>query len=128
VWPYLERVELYFMANGIPAEKKVPVLLTTIGTRNYSIVQSLVAPALPRDKTFEELTTALKSHFQPKPLIISERFKFYRRDQGLRSQCRSTVPLFDTLLLPACLGTFWIRPCEIGLFVGLGRSISRRVC
>ena len=80
---YLERIELYFEANEIADEKRVSVLLTVIGPRNYGIIRSLVAPARPKDKTYAELEAALKAHFQPKPLVIAERFRFYQRSQGL---------------------------------------------
>ena len=79
---YLERVHLYFEANAIAEDKKASVLLTVIGAKNYSIIRSLVAPTLPKDKTYDELVTVLKNHFQPKPLIIAERFRFYKRSQA----------------------------------------------
>ena len=41
---YLERVDIYFVANGTLADKKVTVLLSSIGARTYGLVQSLVAP------------------------------------------------------------------------------------
>ena len=69
---YLERVELYFLANGIAEDKQASVLLTVIGMKNYGIIKSLVAPAQPKDKSYVELVATLKEHFQPKPLIIAE--------------------------------------------------------
>ena len=78
---YLERVELYFLANGIAEDKQASVLLTVIGMKNYGIIKSLVAPAQPKDKSYVELLATLKEHFQPKPLIIAERFRFYQRNQ-----------------------------------------------
>ena len=79
---YLEGIKLYFEANNIVDEKKVPVLLTVIGPRNYGITRSLVAPTRPKDKTYVQLETALKAHFQPKPLVIAEHSRFYQRNQG----------------------------------------------
>ena len=35
---YLERVELYFAANEIKADKRVPVFLNVIGRENYSLL------------------------------------------------------------------------------------------
>lgn len=78
---YLERLQLYFDANGIAEDKKVSVLLTVMGPKTYGTLRSLLAPSLPKDKTFDELLTALKGHYEPKPLVISERFHFYRRSQ-----------------------------------------------
>ena len=37
-WPvYPERLEQFFLANGIENEKKVAVLLTIIGTKPYTV-------------------------------------------------------------------------------------------
>ena len=58
------------------------MLLTVIGAKNYSIIHNLVASALPKDKGFDELEGVLKAHFQPKPLLIEERFRFYQRAQA----------------------------------------------
>ena len=79
---YLERVQLYFEANGIKEEKQVAVLLTVIGSATYALLSSLLAPAKPRDKTFQQLAETLRQHFNPKPLIIAERFHFHKRDQA----------------------------------------------
>ena len=78
---YLERLQMFFEANDIAAEKKVSVLLTVIGKQNFSLLRNLVAPATPKDKSFDDLTALLKTHFEPKKLVIAERFNFYRRDQ-----------------------------------------------
>ena len=78
---YLERLQMFFEANDIAAEKKVSVLLTVIGRQNFSLLRNLVAPESPKDKSFDDLTKLLKSHFEPKKLVIAERFNFYRQDQ-----------------------------------------------
>ena len=49
---YLERVELFFVANDIPADKKVPIFLHCIGITTYGLLRSLVAPANPKDKDY----------------------------------------------------------------------------
>ena len=76
---YLEKMELYFIANDIADAKKAAVLLTCIGGKMYRIVNSLLAPNLPISKSFPDLKENLKSHFAPKPSIITERFYFNRR-------------------------------------------------
>ena len=58
------------------------VLLTTIGTKTYTLLWSLTAPTLPHDKSFEDLASVLTAHFQPKPVLIAERFHFHRCDQA----------------------------------------------
>ena len=79
---YAERVNLYFEANEIPDGKQVPAFLTFIGPKAYAILRSLVSPTPPKDKTFEELLTALKNHYCPKPLVIVERFRFLKKYQA----------------------------------------------
>ena len=79
---YVERVELFFAANGIEDNKKVPIFLTSVGSETYGTLRNLLAPANPKDKSFADIVAALKGHFEPKPLIIAERFHFHRRNQG----------------------------------------------
>ena len=78
---YLERIELYFDANGIREEKQVPVFLSLLGAKTYSLLRTLVAPSSPREQSFKDLAKLLKGHFEPKPLVIAERFAFHRRNQ-----------------------------------------------
>ena len=79
---YLERVNLFFSANDLEDDKKVPIFLTVVGSKTYSLLRSLVAP-LPQEKTFAELSEVLKVHFEPKPLVIAERFLFHKHSQAL---------------------------------------------
>ena len=41
---YLERVQLYFVANDIANEKKLAVLLSVIGSKTYVLLRSLLHP------------------------------------------------------------------------------------
>ncbi|XP_053391713.1 uncharacterized protein K02A2.6-like [Mercenaria mercenaria] len=78
---YEERLGQYFIANGVKDEKKVPALLALIGPTTYAVLRDLTSPTVPSEKTYNELTTLLQTHFNPKPLTIAERFRFYKRDQ-----------------------------------------------
>ena len=69
------------IVNEVADEKKVPALLSLIGPTTYQILRDLTAPDLPKDKTFDQLCTKLSTHFNPKPLVIAERFRFHKRDQ-----------------------------------------------
>lgn len=80
---YLERVQLFFTANDVSNEKKVAVFLSMVGSKTYSLLRNLLAPTLPSEKTFDELVATLKSHFEPKPLVIAERFHFHQRTQNV---------------------------------------------
>ena len=80
---YLERVQLFFIANGVEDDKKVPVFLSVVGSKTYSVLRNLVAPTLPQEKTLAQLVVILKSHFEPKPVIIAERFHFDKHSQAM---------------------------------------------
>ena len=64
---YLEKVELFFEANNIAEEKKVAVFLTAAGDKTYEILRHHSAPKRPREKSFEEIVTLFKQHFQRAP-------------------------------------------------------------
>jgi len=79
---YLERVELFFAANDIPPDKRVAIFLSSVGGKTYSLLRDLLAPVKPSEKQLENLFTALKTHYEPQPLIIAERFYFHKRNQA----------------------------------------------
>ena len=79
---YLERVELFFIANETSDEKKVPILLNVMGATTYGVLRSLLAPANPKEKSMAEIVAALKGHYEPKRNVVAERFQFHRRNQN----------------------------------------------
>ena len=78
---YLERVELFFVANEVKEDKQVATLLSVIGSKTYALLSDLLAPIKPADKPLKDLKEALQTHFEPKPVVIAERFHFHRRNQ-----------------------------------------------
>lgn len=79
----------YLIANDIDAtredaaikKKAQAILLSSIGVSTYGLLQSLVSPAKPEDKSLGELIEVLKNHYKPAPKAIAERYKFYKRVQ-----------------------------------------------
>ena len=57
---YIEGVELYFAANYVEADYEVATFLALIGADAYGV---LLAPELPKDKSFDELKELLISHY-----------------------------------------------------------------
>ena len=74
---YLERVEVFFSANDIAADKQVAVFLSVVGGKTFSLLRDLVAPAKPQEKTLATLFQTLRRHYEPKPLVIVEKFHLY---------------------------------------------------
>jgi RNase H-fold protein (predicted Holliday junction resolvase) len=52
-----------------------------IGGKTYSLLRDLTFPDKSSTKTYNQLTQLLNKHVSPKPLIIAERYRFYKRDQ-----------------------------------------------
>ena len=107
VTAYLERFQLFVSANAIEDDKMVPTLLTVVGPKHYSLLRGLVSPALPKEKSYDELSELLTKHYDPEPIVIAERFHFYRRSQ------RSGESIADYL---ACLRRMASR-CKFGAFL-----------
>ena len=74
-------MEQYFIANDVPETKKVAAFLSAMGAKAYELLRNLVALDSPKDKRFNDLVKTLRAHLKPKPLVIAERFKFYKRLQ-----------------------------------------------
>ena len=52
-----------------------------MGGTTFNLLRSLVQPDKPGDKSYEEIVTILGNHYSPKPLIITERFRFHKSNQ-----------------------------------------------
>lgn len=123
---YLERVQLYIDANGVEDDKKVAVLLTVVGSKCYGLLESLLAPAKPKDKTYDELVTALKGHYEPKPLVIAERFQFYKRCQQSGETIADFVADLRKLAVHCDFGTFLDQALRDRLVCGLKNEQTQK--
>lgn len=56
-------------------------LLSVMGATMYGLLRNLVQPNKPKEKTFDELLTVLNEHFEPKPLLVAERFHVNQSNQ-----------------------------------------------
>ena len=78
---YTERLSAWLVVNAVTDDQKSSVFLAVIGASTYKLLKSLFAPEKPNTKTFDELVNVFQRHYKPKPLIIAERFRFYKRQQ-----------------------------------------------
>ena len=120
---YVERLELYFVANDIDqAEKKRAVFLTVCGPATYKLVRNLVAPKKPAEVSYAELVALVKEHLTPAPTVTVQRFKFHTRVQqagesvaafvaGLRQLTEHCA--FGTSLDDMTLRGQWRRPTRM---------------
>lgn len=81
IWDaYVERLDQYFVANDVTENaKKRSILLSVCGAKTYNLVRNLCAPVKPADKSYDQLTELLKQHYNPRPSVIVQRFKFNSR-------------------------------------------------
>ncbi|CAH1736811.1 unnamed protein product, partial [Aphis gossypii] len=74
---YQERMEQYFLANMIPEERKVPLLITCMGEKAYIMLKDLCDPLPPAQCTYAQLCTLLTRQFAPKISFFRKREEFY---------------------------------------------------
>ena len=103
---YVECVEFFFSANGIDTDKKAPVLLSVNGGKTYALLRDLIAPDHPKDKSFKQIVEALQALFEPKPLVIAERFNFHRRDQLPRETVAGYIAELRRLATKCSFGSY----------------------
>ena len=81
---YTELLGFYFSANDIEDPgKKRSILLTICRPSTYQLLKSLLQPASPADKTYDELDQTLNNHFSPVPSPIVQRLNLIREFASL---------------------------------------------
>lgn len=123
---YLERLEQYFAANDVANDKKVPVLLSVIGPITYAVLKNIVSPDPPSGKTFAQLKDALKGHYNPKPLVISERYKFHCRAQKENESVADYVVELKRLAMTCDFGAFLAEALRDRFVCGLHADSIRK--
>ncbi|GFU64543.1 retrovirus-related Pol polyprotein from transposon 17.6 [Trichonephila clavipes] len=78
---YVERLESYFVVNGIEDKMKVPAILSLMGATTYKLLKNLATPNIPSELTYQDIVNYFFEHLNPKPLEMTERFRFYKRKQ-----------------------------------------------
>ncbi|GFW73678.1 integrase catalytic domain-containing protein [Trichonephila clavipes] len=77
---YVERLESYFVVNGIEDKIKVPAILSLMGATMYKLLKNLATPNIPSKLTYQDIIKLLSEHLNPKPLEMTE-FRFYKRKE-----------------------------------------------
>ena len=69
----LECLEMFFVVNNVPNEKKAANLLTLTGRKIYALSKSLTTPTTPTEFSFTEIVEVMGRHLTPKPIFIAKR-------------------------------------------------------
>ena len=91
---FLERLECFMAVTGTKGEKQVSLLLCGLSSAQYQTLRDLVAPNVPKDLSFDELTSKLKAHYGPKRNIRMERAKF----RSITREENETITKFEARL------------------------------
>ena len=124
---YVDRVKLFFEANNVDKEKRVPAFLSIIGPKIYGLVKDLVSPKSPKDCTFDELVKTLTNHYKPQVIVIYERFKFYRRCQESHENVSAFVAALKSLAATCDFGDKLEEMLRDKLVMGLREESTQRV-
>ena len=127
---YVERVQEFFKANDVGQDKQVSTLISTIGAKTYGLLRSLTAPDKPSTKTFAQITNLLKNHLAPEPIVIAERFRFYKREQKEGESLAEYIATLKKLTAHCKFGNFLQEALRDKLVCGLNNKMiqERLLC
>ena len=77
-----------------------------MGSQTYGLLKSLTSPTKPSTLSFKDIVDILQDHSAPKPLVIVERFRFHKRNQGLDEGVSTYVAALRKLTQHCEFGTF----------------------
>ena len=80
---YTDRMKHYFIANDVvDGDKKRSILLSACGASTLKLIQNLVGKDKLNTTSFDEIVTKVKSHYDPMPSVIVQRYKFNMRTRA----------------------------------------------
>lgn len=79
---WIERFKMYMTSNEINSHKQHLLFLILLGNDGYVLLRNLCTPYKPIQKKYEELKQILSNYINPKPNIITERYKFKDHKQA----------------------------------------------
>ena len=125
---YLRRIELYFVANELGEDQRVPTFLSVNGSKTYALLQDLLGPVKPSEKMFAELKQGLEGHYKPKKVVIVERIHFHRRSQAAQEFVMENVTELRRLTANCNFGDYLDQALRDRFVCGLlSDSIRRRL-
>ncbi|KAF2897386.1 hypothetical protein ILUMI_08789 [Ignelater luminosus] len=78
---YQERLEQFFVANGVAQDRKVADLLTLIGSKAYGVLRDICDPQKPSELSYDSLCQKLTQQFSIQTSVFRQRCHFYNLKQ-----------------------------------------------
>ena len=119
---YVERTVHFFEANSIAEEKMKPVFLAACGAKTYETLNNLCLPLEVSDVDYGDIIDKLKTHFNPEPLIIYERYMFGKRSRKTDERIADFAVDLKRLSASCKFGNFLDEALCMQFVVGLSMS------
>ena len=84
---YIDRLELYFKVQNVPDSSKVDHFVSLLPLKMFESLKNTLYPAVYSSKTYAEIIKILRDLINPKPLIMSARYKLHCRKQKPEESC-----------------------------------------
>ena len=92
--------------NETVEDRQVHVFLAVVGPQAYKLLKNLCDPENPNSKSYEELKQILQAHYEPAPIVIAERHKFWTASQEENESVSDFVVLLKKLASTCSFGAF----------------------
>ena len=125
---YARRYEAFTVANEIAKDRQVHVFLAVFGPQAYKLLNNLCDPENPNSKSYEELKQILQAHYEPAPIVIAERHKFWTASQEENESVSDFVGRLKKLASTCSFGAFLEEALRDRLMSGLHSKLSRMQC
>ena len=97
--------EAFMVANEIADERQVHVFLAVVGPQAYKLLKNLCDPENRNSKSYE-LKQILQAHYEPAPIVIAERHKFWTASQEENESVSDFVVGLKKLASTCSFGAF----------------------
>ena len=94
---WLQRFDALCIVNNYKKDTIVSAFITCIGKTAYDILPCATAPKLPRQFTVPELSGMLLKQIANQSSVVSSRYEFYNRKQGVEKSARELERALRTL-------------------------------
>ena len=99
------------MANSIPEDKQLPILLTSISASTYHGLSELLAPVALSSKSVSDIFQLLQTHFEPEKVQIAECFNLEGDSKRPGKPLAITMLPYGNWLSAAGLASAFTRNC-----------------
>ena len=122
----VERLEMFSVVNNVPEDKKAASLLTLMGGKTYALLKRLTTPTKPTEMPFKDIVEVMGRHLTLKPLVIADRYKFYRGNQEEGQSIREFLAKLQKLAETCEFGNYRDEALRDRLVCGINSKATRR--